>query len=246
MSRLPIIATGMALFLTCCYVDQLLTPEMTAEWALAPVLLAAWPPQLGRLTSYPLVHFSPLHLLGSLVFMWPCLAEFERAHGSLHTAIVMNTTAAISGVVYTALALALHVVLGASSLWESFIGGASVWCMVFFTVHCYRSKQPKLLPLAYVVANSVVMFSAESLVLHLVAYGVGVLVAQGKLGPLCTPPHNIVERVETSKPFAKLLSLKDMFVFDGEPLFLWVYESEARDCRYQPDADTVSVSLLPV
>lgn len=237
VSHLPIISTGMCLFLVGVFVCQLSFAGLTSSWGLSPQLLADF--ELSRLTTYPLIHFSPLHLVFNLVALWPVLATFERSHGSIHTAIVMNTTGAITGVVYSLVCL----LTGIST--EVLIGGASGWCFTFLTVDCMTRavetpsvdvggyKVPtRALPAAYLVLSAIVMPSSSFLG-HLVALGVGLAVYRGILGPLCSPPFKIVERIEKWTPFRALVGLKDHFVLDGAPLFEWVSEEEAVEGRYK-------------
>lgn len=246
VSHLPIISTGITLFLLIVYLLELKIDQLTINWALNPTLILQF--ELSRLTTYPLVHFSPLHLVFNMLSLWPSLAAFEMAHGSLHTAIVLNTTGAVTGVIYTIISLILNIDA------DSYIGGASGWCFIFITVDClvksvemanieiYNgvSIPTKLLPFVYLVLSQVIVPSSSFLG-HLVALIVGFLVFKGYLGPLCSPPFKVVEKIEKSGPFKKLLSLKEYFVFGEVPLFVWIYETECVDKRYKN-----TINLLPI
>lgn len=242
VSNLPIISTGITLFIFIVYLFQLKVNDLTGNWALNPTLISQF--ELSRLTTYPLVHFSPLHLIFNMLSLWPCLASFELAHGSLHTAIVLNTTGAVTGVIYSIISLILQLNP------DTYIGGASGWCFTFITVDClvraidsskveiYNgvSIPTKSLPFVYLVISQVIVPNASFLG-HLIGILVGFLVFGGILGPLCSPPFEIVEKIENWKPFKKLLSLKELFVFEDTPLFVWIYEKDCVDKRYQNKID---------
>lgn len=248
---LPIISTGITLFCVIIYVVQLYSTDLTTNWALNPSDVVQL--QLNRLTTYPLIHFNPTHLVFNLLALWPVLAVFERVHGSLHTAIVLNTTGAITGVIYVLLTW----IFGGDM--DVYIAGASGWCFTFITVACLHksldspiitlyegiSIPTAILPFCYLLLSQLLVPSS-SLLGHLIGIFVGFAVYYGVLGPLTTPPFKVLEKIENWRPFLKLLSIKDLFSVEGEPLFVWIYERESVDKRYQQKLNLNTTTILPL
>ncbi|QLQ81368.1 hypothetical protein HG537_0F01290 [Torulaspora globosa] len=158
---------------------------------------------IGRLSNYPLAHVSLLHLLFNVVSLVGPLNVFESQHGTVHTGVVLNLTAVITGLLYC--------VFGRLFYPDTSIAGASGWC---FTLFGYFSYKESVISPRYHIPNSnfafpTVLVPMVLLILisifvpgvsfwgHFFALIVGYFIgAKEKVFRKIMPPSWIIEKIE--------------------------------------------------
>lgn len=122
------LTAGLAVFLTFVFLlEQVVSLEDRMK--LSPKHLF----NLARLSNYPLVHLSWLHLFFNLLSLMGPLNLFESQHGTVYTGVVLNLTAIFAGLLYCIVGKLLYP--------DESVAGASGW---FFTFVGYFSWKASL------------------------------------------------------------------------------------------------------
>lgn len=235
----PVITTGICLFLVLAYIFSHINTELLQSWALSPTLLFQF--ELPRLNTYPLVHSSFLHLFFNLIVLYYPLAEFELSHGSLHTALVVNTLGAVTGIAYsitTFILVQLH--LTNSDSMDTLILGSSGFVFTFLTVSCLKKSQSTpesqlftykfptvLIPLIYLVVSALLVPNSSFLG-HLISIIIGFIIHYGIFALITIPPFQILQKIESLPIFKNVVEI----VFPSE-YFIWIWEHDVVDVRYK-------------
>lgn len=88
---------------------------------------------LNRLSLYPLAHLSIVHILFNTLSLSVPLMIFERQHGTVHTAIILNLLAVITAVLYCLLGMVLFP--------QEDTAGSSGWCFSLFGYFSYMESK---------------------------------------------------------------------------------------------------------
>lgn len=247
---LAVISTGVCGFMCITYIFSLFNPQLTQNWALSPnSLIVEYKGHL--LNTYPLVHESLLHLLFNVIILHHMLSEFEVIHGSLHTAIILNTLGAVTGIAYTITEYILvRLGLADKTILDTFILGSSGWVFAFITVHsCLKSINcpttniyssyniPTIfVPLFYLVLSAILVPNSSFLG-HLISIILGLLIFKNIFSKITIPPFQILDRIESLSIFR--WAIENIFPSD---YFIWTWENEVKNSRYQ-ECDFHSISL---
>jgi membrane associated rhomboid family serine protease len=238
---LAVISTGVSGFIILSYIFSWFNADLIPNWAVSPVLLAE-NHELHRLNTYPLVHTSFLHMFFNLLMIYYPLSEFEVSHGSLHTAIVINTLGAVTGIAYTITTYILtYIGLENKEILSTYILGSSGWIFTFITVSsCHKSLNhpttkvfnvynvPTLLvPLIYLVISELFVPSSSFLG-HLISIILGILIFKNIFSLITIPPFQILDKIESLDIFKS--SIESIFPSN---LFIWTWEQEVKSSRYQ-------------
>lgn len=245
MSKLPqppfaVISTGVCGFMVLTYIFSIFNSQLTINWSLSPNSLIQDFDTI-RLNTFPLVHISFLHLFFNLIVLYYPLSEFEITHGSLHTAIILNTLGAVTGIAYTITSYILvKLKLSDESILNTFILGSSGWAFTFLTVNsCYKSiNHPAtrlfnsfniptiLVPLFYLVF-SMILLPNSSFLGHLISVILGILIFKNIFSLITIPPFQILDKIESLEIFK--YSIKSIF---PPEYFIWTWENEVKSSRY--------------
>ena len=237
---LAVISTGVCIFMFGTYVYSLFDPQFVQTWALSPnSLIVAHNGVL--LNAYPLVHESLVHLLFNVLVLHHTLSEFEVTHGSLHTAIILNTLGAVTGIAYTITEYILvQLGLANEAILDTAILGSSGWVFAFITAHCclksisspttniYASYNiPTLLVPLFYLAVSAILVPSSSFLGHLISIILGVLIFKDFFSMITIPPFQVLDRIERLAIFK--WGIKTLFPAD---YFVWTWEHEVKSSRY--------------
>lgn len=240
---LPVISTGVCGFLVLAYLASLFNPALLENWALSATTLAEF--QMHRLNTYPLIHTSLLHLLSNLLVLYVPLASFEVTHGSLHTAVLLNTLGAITGIAYTITThILVYLGIDTPDVLDTYILGSSGWAFSFVTIHALttsiRTPMTKFaiasspysiptvfIPIIYLIISWVIVPNSSFLG-HFISIICGFLVFKNLIAVLAIPPFRIFQRIESLKIFKWGVGI----LFPSE-YFVWTWESEVASSRYQ-------------
>lgn len=168
---------------------------------------------LGKLSNYPLIHLSLMHLFFNAFSLVGPLNLFEAQHGTVHTGVVLNLTAIITGLLYC--------LFGKLFYPDTSIAGASGWCFTFFGYFSYKESAitpryhiPRsnfafptvLIPMVLLILISIfvpgVSFWGHFFAL-LVGYFIG---AKEKAFRKIMPPSWIIEKIEEkAEPLIRLI-----------------------------------------
>lgn len=234
----PVITSGIILFLIFAYIFSHINTSLLHSWALSPNLLFAR--ELHRLNTYPLVHANFLHLFFNLIVLYTPLAEFEITHGSLHTAIVVNTLGAVTGIAYSITTyILIQLKLESIDALDKMILGSSGFVFAFLTVlSCKKSQiQPNtqifaysiptvFIPLVYLVISAILVPNSSFLG-HLISIIIGVLIHHGIFALITIPPFQILHKIESISLFKSAIDS----IFPHE-YFIWTWEADVADNRY--------------
>lgn len=124
------LTSGLMVFLTAIYLLSFAF-ALRDDLSLAPESL--FDLQLSRLSMYPLVHLSPLHLLFNVLALWGPLNLFEETHGTVYTGVFLNMSALFTGILYCLLGKLLYPGV--------FVAGASGWCFTLFAFYSFKESQ---------------------------------------------------------------------------------------------------------
>lgn len=113
------LSIGMMVFLPSLFLLNKMIPVNDAM-SLSPQSIF----NLGRLSNYPLIHLSLLHLIFNMMALFGPLNVFEAQHGTVHTGVVLNLSALFTGLLYCILGKLLYP--------DVSVAGASGWCFTFF------------------------------------------------------------------------------------------------------------------
>ena len=240
---LPVISSGVCGFLVLAYLASLFNPALLENWALSATTLAEF--QTHRLNTYPLIHTSLLHLLSNLFVLYVPLASFEVTHGSLHTAVLLNTLGAITGIAYTITThILVYLGIDTPDVLDTYILGSSGWAFSFVTIHALttsiRTPMTKFaiasspysiptvfIPIIYLIISWVIVPNSSFLG-HFISIICGFLVFKNLIAVLAIPPFRIFQRIESLKIFKWGVGI----LFPSE-YFVWTWESEVASSRYQ-------------
>ncbi|OWB60836.1 hypothetical protein B5S29_g1719 [[Candida] boidinii] len=223
----PALSAGLVVFLTLVYIYSSTHPEIIEKYSLAPSDLLSF--KLNNLSTYPLFHENFFHLLFNVVSLYKPLSQYERFNGTVHTGIVLNTLAALTGVAYSLIGFIFYPNIK--------ILGSSGWCFAFFAFYSYYESFHKpsikissnieipttltpfiiLIIMGFLVPNS-------SFIGHLISIFFGFLLASGPIEKITEPPFEIVQKIETY-----LAPLIDLIPSD---YILFVKESEIISKRH--------------
>lgn len=243
----PVITTGINLFLILAYLFSHINPSLLEAWALSPNQLIN--KEFPRLNTYPLVHSNFLHLFFNLLVLYTPLADFEIHHGSLHTAIVVNTLGAVTGIAYTITTYILvKLNLEAPQALATMILGSSGFAFAFLTVSCCKKSQSQpniqlfaytiptlFIPLVYLVTSALIMPNSSFLG-HLISIIIGLLIFHGIFALITIPPFKILQKIESIPLFSYAIDS----IFPQE-YFVWTWEHSVVDSRYK--GDTIQLPL---
>lgn len=247
---LPVITTGVCGFMVLTYIFSIFNGSLLKNWSLSVNSLIV-DHKTSVLNTYPLVHISFIHLFFNLIVLYTVLSEFEITHGSLHTAITLNTLGAVTGIAYSITILIFkYLNLTTDSSLESHILGSSGWVFAFLTVHsCYKSiKYPStniynsynvptiFIPLFYLIVSSILVPNSSFLG-HLISIILGFLIYLNIFSLLTIPPFKILDKIENLTIFKN--SIENIFPSD---YFTWTFESEVKNSRYQ-ESNFKNISL---
>lgn len=235
----PVITTGIVLFLIFAYFFSHINTSLLQSWALSPNLLFA--KELHRLNTYPLVHANFLHLFFNLIVLYSPLAEFEVSHGSLHTAIVVNTLGAVTAIAYSITTyILIQLSLESKLALDTLILGSSGFVFAFLTVSSCKKSQSYpntqifaysiptvLIPLIYLVISAVLVPNSSFLG-HLISIIIGILIHNGIFALITIPPFQILNKIESLQLFKSAIES----IFPHE-YFIWTWESDVADTRYK-------------
>lgn len=113
------LTTGLAAFLTLLFLLNKIIPIFDAM-TLSPQSMF----NIGRLSNYPLAHLSFFHLFFNVISLMGPLNLFESQHGTVHTGVVLNLAAVITGLLYC--------LFGRLAYPDASVAGASGWCFTMF------------------------------------------------------------------------------------------------------------------
>mgnify|MGYP003365345881 CR=1 FL=1 len=247
---LAVISTGVCAFMCGTYVYSLFNTQFVQSWALSPNSLIVEHKGV-LLNAYPLVHESLVHLLFNVMVLHHTLSEFEVSHGSLHTAIILNTLGAVTGIAYTITEYILvQLGLANAAILDTAILGSSGWVFAFITAHCclksitspttniYASYNiPTLLVPLFYLAVSAVLVPNSSFLGHLISIILGVLIFKDFFSLITIPPFQALDRIERLAIFK--WGIRTFFPAD---YFVWSWEHEVKSSRYL-ESNFHSVSL---
>ncbi|ODQ44913.1 hypothetical protein PICMEDRAFT_73718 [Pichia membranifaciens NRRL Y-2026] len=224
--------------------------DFVQSWALSPNSLIVEHKGV-LLNAYPLVHESLVHLLFNVMVLHHTLSEFEVSHGSLHTAIILNTLGVVTGIAYTITEYILvQLGLANAAILDTAILGSSGWVFAFITAHCclksitspttniYASYNiPTLLVPLFYLAVSAVLVPNSSFLGHLISIILGVLIFKDFFSLITIPPFQALDRIERLAIFK--WGIRTFFPAD---YFVWSWEHEVKSSRYL-ESNFHSVSL---
>lgn len=235
----PVITTGLILFIVFTYIFSVFNETLVSNWALSPASLVV-NHELPRLTTYPLVHAGFFHMFSNVIVLYYPLAEFEKAHGSLHTAIVINTLGAVLGIVYTIVTyILIYLNVESGEAADTFVLGSSGWVFTFITIaachkatvqHSFKihtySIPTLFIPLIYLILSAILVPSSSFLG-HLVSIILGVLIFKKIFSLLTIPPFKILNKIEALDIFKYAIES----IFPSE-YFVWTWEADVESSRY--------------
>lgn len=85
----PALTSGLTVFMAIIYVISLAIPSLSESWSLQSTALTNF--ELGRLSTFPMVHINLIHLLMNSWALVPLLRTFESINGTVRTGIVLNS-----------------------------------------------------------------------------------------------------------------------------------------------------------
>lgn len=237
----PVISTGVCGFMVLTWLATFFNNNIINNWSFSPnCLLNNF--ETYRFNTFPLVHLNFLHLFFNLITLYYPLSEFEKSHGSLHTAIILNTLGAVTAIAYTITSYILvYLNLSDENILNISILGSSGWVFTFLTVHCcYRSINQSLilinhfniniptlyLPLIYLLVSSI-LIPNSSFIGHLISIVLGVLIFKKVVSLITIPPFNILDKIDNLKIFKNAIEI----IFPSE-IFVWTSESSVKSSRY--------------
>lgn len=235
----PVITTGLTVFIVLTYVFSVFNQTLVENWALSPASLVV-NHEFSRLTTYPLIHAGFFHIFSNVIVLYYPLADFEKAHGSLHTAIVVNTLGAVLGIAYTIITYILvYIGFESDETTNTFVLGSSGWVFTFITVAaCHRAMVqhsimihtysiPTLfIPLIYLVLSAI-LIPSSSFLGHLVSIILGVIIFKKIFSLLTIPPFKILDKIESLEIFKYAIDS----IFPSE-YFVWTWEADIQSSRY--------------
>lgn len=238
---LPVISTGVTCFMILTYISSIFSPNIISNWSLSPNSLLNG--NTTSLTTFPLIHVNFLHLLSNIIVLYHPLSQFENSHGSLHTALLLNTLGAITGIAFTIISLILNYIgIESDDSLNVSILGSSGWAFTFLTINCcYNSinnpyttiynthyNVPTIfLPLIYLII-SFILVPSSSFLGHFVSIILGVLIFKNYIAFLAIPPFNLLGKIENLNIFK--YSIESIFPIE---LFKWTWENDVKEIRYQ-------------
>lgn len=202
------LTTGLLAFLFLIFCLSKVFP-ITDAMSLSPKSIF----NLGRLSNYPLVHLSLMHLIFNSFSLIGPLNMFEAQHGTVYTGVVLNLSAVITGLLYC--------LWGRMFYPDTSIAGASGWCFTFFGFFSY--KESAISPRYHIphsnFAFPTVLFPMVVLILisifipgvsfwgHFFALLVGYFIgAREKAFRKIMPPSWIIEKIEEkAEPLIQLI-----------------------------------------
>lgn len=222
------------------YLFSFFNPSLIESWSFAPnnIILNYDP---SSLNTFPLIHISIFHLFFNLIVLYYPLSEFEASHGSLHTAIILNTLGAVTGIAYTIINfIFVYLNLADATILDSHILGSSGWVFTFLTVDsCYKSINypttnlynsyniPTIfIPLFYLVISTI-LIPSSSFLGHLISIICGFLIFKNIFSLITIPPFNILDKIEALQIFKTAIDS----IFPST-YFLWTWEHEVKSSRY--------------
>lgn len=98
---------------------------------------------VNRISLYPLAHLSVIHLSLNAFSLFGPLTMFERTHGTVHTAIMLNLLAVSTAILYC--------LIGSLLFPNVDVAGSSGWCFSLFAY--YSVKESVLRPSQRIVST---------------------------------------------------------------------------------------------
>lgn len=199
------LTTGLLIFLTFLFGISQLYEDFKNYFVLTPNSL--FDVDLGKLSLYPLMHLSYLHLVFNALAIVGPLNNFESSHGTIHTGVVLNLSAVIAGIIYCVVSRLLSL--------ETGVAGASGWVFTFITYLCVKESQlyPRLelsrfipgvtqsiptqfTPVVFLLFTAIVFFQSSFLG-HTAGMIVGYIMGYGETWfNILIPPAWIIEKIE--------------------------------------------------
>ncbi|KGK40746.1 hypothetical protein CAS74_004913 [Pichia kudriavzevii] len=237
---LAVISTGVIGFFWLTYLFSWINPSLLSSWAFSPnKLVQHYDP--STFTTYPLIHSGFFHVLFNSMALYYPLSEYEVSHGSLHTALVINTLGAILAITITVISIILvHLGLESPDCMDNLYLGSSGWVFTFITVSCcHRSINDPytvlfnhynvptvFIPLVYLLLSAF-LFPSSSFIGHLVSIILGFLIFKKIIALLTIPPFQILNKIESLSVFHN--AIEAIFPKD---IFVWTWENEVLSSRY--------------
>ncbi|CCD25445.1 putative rhomboid protease RBD2 NDAI_0F01260 [Naumovozyma dairenensis CBS 421] len=118
------LTTGLTVFLAIIYtLSWFPRTNLNESWSLNTDSLFHLK-TFSKLSTYPLIHLSLLHLLCNVFAIFVPLTIFETNHGTIYTGVILNLLAIFTGVFYCFAGTILYPNVS--------IAGASGWCFTFW------------------------------------------------------------------------------------------------------------------
>lgn len=246
----PVITTGVCGFMFLTYIASIFNPSLLETWSFSiNTIIVDYNTQV--LNTFPLIHASFLHLFFNICILYPTLSEFEVSHGSLHTALVLNTLGAVTCIAYTiTVCIFKYLGLADETALNVHLLGSSGWAFTFLTVHsCYKSINSSttniynsyniptiFIPLFYLVISAILV-PGSSFLGHLISIILGFSIYLNIFSKLTIPPFQILDKIENINLFKTAIET----IFSSD-YFVWTYEIEVKNSRYQ-ECGFTSISL---
>lgn len=183
---------------------------------------------MGRLSTYPLMHMSLFHLVCNALAIVGPLNNFESTHGTVHTGVVLNLSAVIAAIIYCVASRVLdlnHSVLGASG-----------WCFTFITYMSVQESKlypqfqlsriipvvsysiPTQLTPVFLLFFTAVVFFRSSFLGHAAGMLVGYFIGYFEnYFNILVPPLWIIDKIENvADPLIRLIPFNIAYYRDAE------------------------------
>ncbi|AOA61253.1 GQ67_02139T0 [Komagataella phaffii] len=193
----PALVSGLVIFLISFYIVGVFT-SLRSSLALDP--WALYHLNLNKISLYPLVHSSFLHLFFNIFALISPLSLYERSNGTVHTGVVLNVLAVVTALPYC--------VLGMVFFPKVSVVGASAWCFSFFGYYSYLQSLsyptfkvqdyeiPTIATPFILLVASALIFPGSSFIGHLLGLLSGFALAKGYLKPLIEPSSKVISWLE--------------------------------------------------
>ncbi|KAL3230826.1 Rhomboid protein 2 [Nakaseomyces bracarensis] len=220
------LSTGLMIFLTAMFGISQINSSFKDHFVLLPSSLFEF--DMGKLSLYPLMHMSYLHLVFNALAIVGPLNNFEATHGTIHTGVVLNLSAVIAAIIYCVVSRFLGL--------EAGVVGASGWCFTFITYMSVKESRiyPKfelsriipgvpysipthLSPVCLLFFTAVVFFRSSFLG-HTAGMAVGYFIGYfEKYFNILVPPSWILDKIEkVVDPLINIIPFNIKYYRDAE------------------------------
>lgn len=127
----PAISGGIVIWMTILFFIGVARPGFNDSLKLQKSTITNL--ELNRLTFYPMLHLSLLHLGLNCWALLPLLSSFELQNGTVRTGIVLNALGTVTGLMYIACSFVFFP--------NGSVLGSSAWVFSFFSYFSYLESK---------------------------------------------------------------------------------------------------------